>query len=118
MRIIMEVRGTALLIELAHNSSAEALWECIKKQPLTLLMKDFACLEKFGELAVRLPQNDAYFTAEPGDVILSEGNLLVVYYRPNRWHFTKLGRIVGVSEETLKGILGTGNLVATFSIAE
>lgn len=116
--MIMEVHGTDMQIELCDNRAADALRERIKKEPLTLLMKDFAHMEKFGELDAGLPQNDEYYTTKPGDVILSEGNLLVVYYKPNTWYFTKIGRIVGVPEEKLKKILGRGNIEATFSILE
>ena len=85
------------------NSSVDALCRLLKKGPLTITMKDYAHMEKFGSLGVNLPRNDEQITTEPGDVILSDGNLLVLYYAPNTWRFTRLG---------------SGNITATLHIDE
>ena len=37
-------------------------------------------MEKFGSFGMRFPTNDERITTQAGDVILSEGNLLVIYY--------------------------------------
>lgn len=71
-------------------------------------MKDYAYMEKFGNFGVQLPTNDERITTEAGDVILSEGNLLVLYYAPNTWNFTRLGRARNLSEAELRAVLGKG----------
>lgn len=73
-------------------------------------------MEKFGDLGVRLPRNDQHITTKAGDVILSEGNLLVIYYAPNTWNFTRLGRVVNLTEKELKKVLGKGNITATLTL--
>lgn len=79
-------------------------------------MKDYAHMEKFGRLGRQLPRNDEHITTQAGDVILSEGNLLVIYYAPNTWNFTRLGIIQNKTEKELKKILGKGNITATLSL--
>lgn len=116
--LIMEVNGTDIQIEFRESSSAEAFRGLLRKGPVTLAMKDYAHMEKFGKLGKNLPRNDEHLTTEAGDVILSEGNLLVIYYAPNTWNFTKLGKVVNLSAEELKKVLGAGNITATLSLAE
>ena len=114
----MEVNGTKIQIELCDNSSARAVEGLLKDSPLTIDMMDYAHMEKFGRLKQNLPTNDEYITTKAGDVILSEGNLLVLYYAPNTWTFTRLGRVKNLSEPELKKALGKGNIRAVFSMGE
>lgn len=114
----MEVNGTRLQIELCDNSSARAVEGLLKDGPLAIDMLDYAHMEKFGRLKQSLPTNDEYMTTKAGDVILSEGNLLVLYYAPNTWTFTRLGRVKNLSEPELKKVLGKGNIRAIFSMDE
>lgn len=112
----LETNGTVLFIELEPNPSAKALEALLRRGTVTLLMKDFAHMEKFGELDTALPRNDAYITAEPGDVMLSEGKLLVIYYASNTWYFTRLGKVVSCPGCGLKKTLGTETAPATLSL--
>ncbi|HIT33848.1 MAG TPA: hypothetical protein IAC31_04365 [Candidatus Faecousia intestinigallinarum] len=114
----MEVNGTVIQIELIPSRSSEALKALLKDAPLTIPMKDYAHMEKFGNLGTNLPRNDRHITTKAGDVILSEGNLLVIYYAPNTWNFTRLGRVVNLTEKELKQVLGRGNIMATLRIKQ
>ena len=107
MILNMEVNHTDIQVELVPSSSSEALEELLKGGPLTIPMKDYAHMEKFGDLGTRLPRNDQRITTKAGDVILSEGNLLVIYYAPNTWNMT---------EKELKKVLGKGNITATLTL--
>ncbi len=114
----MEVNGTTLQIALTQSSSSEALKALLKGGALTISMKDYAHMEKFGNLGTKLPRNDKHITTKAGDVILSEGNLLVIYYAPNTWNFTKLGSVTNMTEKELKKVLGKGNITATLWLSE
>lgn len=116
--MIMEVNGTAIQIELEKNSSSDAIKELLRQGSITLPMKDYAHMEKFGELGSQLPRNDKQITTKAGDVILSEGNLLVIYYAPNTWNFTKVGNVINLTEKELKKVLGKGNITATLLLNE
>lgn len=118
MNMNIEVNGTDIQVKLCENSSAKAVEELLRDGPLTLEMKDFAHMEKFASLGMQLPANDEHITTEAGDVILSEGNLLVIYYAPNTWNFTRLGKVQNLSEKELRDVLGKGNIRATLTIEE
>lgn len=114
----IEVNGTKIQVKLYDNSSAAAVKELLKKGPLTIPMKDYAHMEKFGSFGVQLPTNDERTTTDAGDVILSEGNLLVLYYAPNTWNFTRLGRVRNLSEAELRAVLGKGDITATLTLSD
>ena len=114
----IEVNGTNIQVKLYDNSSAQAVKELLRKGPLTIPMKDYANMEKFGSFGVQLPTNDEHITTEAGDVILSEGNLLVIYYAPNTWTFTRLGKVQNLSEAELKKVLGKGNITAILTLSD
>ena len=114
----IEVNGKVIRVKLLDNSSAEAVKGLLKEGPVTLDMKDYAHMEKFGSLGKQLPRNDRPITTKAGDVILSEGHLLVIYYAPNTWNFTKIGTVQNMTEKELKDALGKGNITAILSLDE
>lgn len=103
-------------IDFESNSSAEAFFEKIKKESLTVDMHDYGNFEKVGDLPWKLPTNDEEITTEPGDIILYQGNKITIYYDENTWSFTKLGHIPDVDSEELREILGDGDVTVEFSV--
>lgn len=99
------------------NSSVKALEEVLRKGPVTVHMRDYARMEKVGSLGMSLPTNDRMITTSPGDVILYEGDQLVIYYDTNTWDFTRLGRIKGLAASGLRTVLGKGAVTAVLSLA-
>lgn len=114
----LKIGNRTLTATLAENSSAEALIDLLKKGPLTIQMSDYGNMEKVGGLGQSLPRNDQQITAQPGDIILYQGNALVIYYAPNSWNFTRLAQIDDVTAQELKGILGKGDVTVTLSYPE
>ena len=88
----------------------------LREGPLTISMSDYAGMEKVGPIGRRLPTNDRPTHAKPCDLILYLGNSFVIYYEPNSWNFTKLGRIESVTQKELKAILGRGNITVTLEL--
>jgi hypothetical protein len=113
MKIIIGNRE--LTATLVQNSSTEALKELLRAGPVTINMRDYGNMEKVGSFGRSLPTNDERITTEPGDLILYQGNSLVIYYAPNTWSFTRLGKINGVTQAELINILGEGNVTVTLS---
>ena len=114
----IKVNGQNLTVRLSDNSSSKALRELLKKGDITVKMQDYGRFEKYGKLPQSLPRNDERITTSSGDVILSEGNLLVIYYDVNTWNFTLLGKIEGLSQRQLKEILGDADIKVVISLAE
>jgi hypothetical protein len=115
-RMIIEIGDHVLTATLVDNSSVEALKEALSEGPITINMRDYGSMEKVGPLGRELPRNDEQITTEAGDIILFQGNLLVIYYAPNSWNFTRLGKINDVTAEELREIFGDGNVTLTLSL--
>lgn len=87
----------------------------MNRGPLTIAMEDYANMEKVGPLGFELPRNDEQIDAVAGDLILYQGDKLVLYYAPNSWNFTRLGRVEGIDATSLLEKLGDGNVEVTIS---
>lgn len=115
-QIVLTINGQELTATLAQNSSAEALKELLEEGPLTISMRDYGSMEKVGDIGTSLPTNDEQITTEAGDLILYMGSAFVIYYAPNSWNFTRLGKIGNITVQELKDILGNGNVEVTISL--
>lgn len=116
-KIHITAGDTTFTAALAGNSSAEALKELLSGGPLTIHMSDYASMEKVGPIGTSLPRNDEHIVTEAGDIILYQGNSLVIYYDTNTWNFTRIGKIEGVTKEQLLAALGTGDVTVTITLA-
>lgn len=101
---------------LADNSSAKALKELLAKGNITIDMRDYARMEKVGSLGTALPRNDEHITTAAGDLILYQGIQFVIYYAPNTYSLTRLGKIDNTSREELLSALGSGDVTVILSI--
>jgi len=114
----VQIGDTILKATLADNSSAEALKELLRDGPVTIEMKDYAGMEKVGSIGKRLPANNEQITTSAGDLILYQGSQFVIYYAPNSWNFTRLGRIGDITADELKELLGDGDVTVTLSLGD
>ncbi len=108
---------TVFYAELEDNSSAQAFKEMLLEGPLTIRMSDYGDMEKVGSLGKNLPTNDENITTGPGDLILYQGNSLVIYYDTNTWNFTRLGKIEGVTRRELLTAFGDSDVMVTLSLS-
>ncbi len=104
---------TATLVD---NSSTRALKELLAQGDISINMRDYGNMEKVGSLGTTLPRNDEYFTTAPGDLILYQGNSFVIYYAPNTYSLTRLGKIDNVTQAELIDALGRGEVTITLSL--
>ena len=116
--IRLTVNDRSFTATLVENSSTEALKERLSQGDIRIRMNDYGDMEKVGSLGFSLPRNDVQTTTGPGDLILYQGNSLVIYYDTNSWSFTRLGHVDGVStREEMLGLLGgTGEITLTLSL--
>lgn len=116
--LTLSINGTTLTATLEDNSSAQALRELLADGPRTIQMSDYMSTEKVGPLGTSLPTNDVRTTTQAGDIILYQGNQIVIYYAPNTYTFTRPGRINDTSAETLRTLLGSGDVSVTLSLTD
>ena len=116
--IKIEVNGTTLTATLKDNVSTRALVNLLNEEPLTINMNDYAGMEKVGPIGTTLPQCNERITTQPGDLILYLGQYFVIYYAPNTYSLTPLGKIDNTSGDELIRILGNGDVTVTISLSE
>ena len=108
------VGGTAFAATFAENAGAQALKELLADGPVTISMSDYGSFEKVGPLGQSLPTSNSQTTTQAGDIVLYQGNQIVMFYGSNSWSYTRLGKINDLTgwEEAL----GSGDVSVTFSL--
>ena len=112
----IQVGDTLLTASLEDNSSAAALTEMLSEGPLTIEVENYGGFEKVGTLPESLPRNDTQMTAQPGDIMLYQGNSIVFFHGSNSWSYTKLGTIEQTGDLDLKEVLGGQESTVTLSL--
>lgn len=114
------VQGRSFTATLVENSSTAALVERLSAGDIDIRMEDYGDMEKVGTLSFSLPRNDEQMATSPGDLILYQGNSLVIYYDTNAWRLTRLGKVDGVTsrEQMLALLGGKGAVTVTLSLKE
>ena len=113
-KLKIEVNGYTLTAELADSSAAQELSDLIREEPLTLKLKEYGSFEKVGALPQSLSADDMRVTAEPGDIMLYQGDQITIFYGTNTWSYTPLGRIENAEE--LKNVFGEGDVTIVLSL--
>ena len=114
MKII--VNNEVLEVELENNSSSKELINKLKDGNIVINASDYGNFEKVGDLGFNIETNGEYIDAEPGDLILYQGNKICLYYGNNTYMFTKLGHVTNVSDKKLEEILGKGDVTYTLTL--
>ena len=79
-------------------------------------MTDYSGFEKVGALGTSLPTSNSQTTTQSGDIVLYQGNQIVIFYGSNSWSYTRLGKIDDLTG--WKDALGSGDVTVTFSMEE
>ena len=97
-----------------ENAAVSALVEMMRESPVVLQMSDYSGFEKVGPLGTSLPADNSQTTTHAGDIVLYNGNQIVIFYGSNSWSYTRLGHIDDLTgwEEAL----GNGDVTVTFSL--
>ena len=120
MEINITIDGQTKPIQLVDNVATRELVAVLQEAPITYEADDYGGFEKVGALGRSLPTNNSQLTTEAGDVILSNGNQIVLFYGSNSWSYTRLGHIDYASLDELKTFLkaGQGRISVTLSVKE
>lgn len=114
-RIILYANGKKTSATLIENKSTE---ELLKILPVTLEMSPYGGFEVVGALPQSLPTSNSEISTQPGDIMLYQGNQLVIFYGSNSWSYTPIGKIDDATSESVKDFLGTGNVSVTLTTEE
>lgn len=111
----ISVNGHILKADLADTQAAKELYELIKNKPLELTLSDYGSFEKVGKLQQSFTKSDQQINAQPGDIMLYQGNQMTIFYGENSWSYTRLGKIENITAEELAEILGDGDVTIIIS---
>lgn len=104
----MYIGGGRAEVALAENEATKALAGLLEGGDIVCTADDYGGFEKVGALGHSLPASNSRIDARPGDVMLYQGNQIVVFYGSNSWSYTPIGRIQGLSAAGLKTFLRAG----------
>ena len=116
IKLNIQVSGAVFSATLEENAAVNAFVEMLKEAPVSIRMSDYSGFEKVGPLGKSLPASGRKTTAQAGDIVLYQGNQIVIFYGSNSWSYTRLGKIDDLSG--WKEALGSEDVVATFSIGQ
>ena len=116
--IKITVSGKSLPVKIEDNDAAKALVAALREASITYEAHDYGGFEKVGPLGLSLPSSDTQITTQAGDVILYNGDQIVLFYGSNAWSYTRIGKIQYGSLDELKDFLqaGQGNITVTLSL--
>ena len=118
VKILLTVGENTMTASLADNEATRSLCELLGKGPVTVSMEDYGGFEKVGALPWSLPTSNTQITTVPGDIMLYQGNNIVIFYGSNSWSYTRLGKVDAVTVNDLRQFLGNGRISLTISLAE
>ena len=113
-KMILQIGDSAFTATLESNTAVDALVEMMNDAPVTIQMRDYSGFEKVGSLGTSLETDDSRTTTRAGDIVLYNGNQIVVFYGSNSWSYTRLGKIDDLSG--WEDALGSGDVTVTFSL--
>lgn len=114
MKINVKVNNQNFTATLVENEAAQTFYNMLKKAPMIIDMSDYAGFEKVGSLGISFPANDVQMVTQAGDLVLYNSNQIVMFYKPNSWSYTRLGKIDNLMG--WKEALGNGDIIVTFSV--
>lgn len=114
MNMNVQVGDTVFSATLEENEAVTAFVEMMREDSVVIQMSDYSGFEKVGSLGTSLPASNSQTTTHAGDIVLYNGNQIVIFYGSNSWSYTRLGHI-----DDLTGwekALGNGDVTVTFSL--
>lgn len=110
-----KIGNTEVSVDWENNNSVNALVKLVGSEPLVIGMSMYGGFEQVGSLGTSLPRDDKQITTKAGDIVLYSGNQIVLFYGPNSWSYTRLGRITDKTASEIAELLGNGNVNITIS---
>lgn len=114
-QVLLSIGDKTMTASLVDNAATRELLELLEKGSITIQMSDYGGFEKVGALPQSFTTSNSQITTEPGDIMLYQGNNMVIFYGSNSWSYTRLGKIDGATAANLKEFLGAGSVSLTIS---
>ena len=115
-KVLLKVGDNTMTATLTDNEATRELTKLLEQGDITIRMSDYGGFEKVGALPQSLPTSNTQITTEPGDIMLYQGNQMVIFYGSNSWSYTRLGKIDGATASTIRQFLGNGDITLVLSL--
>lgn len=109
------VGGATFAAAFEDNPGADAFQALLARGAVTIQMNDYGGFEKVGPLGQNLPTSNHQTTTQSGDIVLYQGNQIVIFYGSNSWSYTRLGKVLDLTG--WEKALGMGAVSVTFSLS-
>ena len=116
MKMNVQIGAYTFTATLENNEAVRELAEMMRQEPVTIAMDDYAGFEKVGPLGRSLTTSNSQTTTTAGDIVLYNGNNIVMFYGSNSWSYTRIGKIDDLTD--WKKALGSASVTAVFTLAE
>lgn len=107
----MRIGNTPVDVTWEQNKAADALAALTAGDWHEYQLSVYGGFEQVGSLGSDLPASDEQTATSAGDIVLYQGNQIVVFYGSNSWAYTRLGHITDKTPEELEELLGKGDVV-------
>ncbi len=114
MSMKLKIKDNDIPVDWELNQAVYTLNEDAQKSPINVKMEKYGGFEQVGFLGKNYPRSDKHIKTEVGDIVLYNGNKIVIFYGQNSWSYTKLGRIK-LSDNQIVDLLSNEELLLTLT---
>ena len=114
VKMKVQIGSYTFTATLEENTAVSELKEMMGQGPVTIQMSDYGGFEKVGSLGRSLTRSDSQTTTSAGDIVLYQGNQIVMFYGSNTWSYTRLGHIDDLTH--WREALGSGSITAVLTL--
>lgn len=115
-KVSLSVGERTATATLADNAACRELVALLERGPVSISMSDYGGFEKVGALPQSFTTANSQISTVPGDIMLYQGNQMVIFYGTNSWSYTRFGKIDNATAEYVRQFLGVGNITLTISL--
>ncbi len=116
MKMNVKIGDNTFTATLEDNVAVQEFIEMMRQAPVSVDMSDYSGFEKVGSLGRSLTADDRQTTTNAGDIVLYNGNQIVMFYGSNSWSYTRIGHIDDLTG--WENDPGSGSIIAVFTLAE
>ena len=106
--LTLKISGQEVPVTWEDNESVAALSQ-LSSGGITVSMSKYGGFEQVGSLGASLPRNDKQTTTSYGDIVLYQGNHIVIFYGSNSWSYTRLGHI-NLTQDEISSLLSNSDV--------
>lgn len=99
IQIEIQIGDATMIAELNNNEATSELIGLLSSDEIVMSASNYGGFEKVCSIGQSLPRNDEQITTKPGDIMLYNGNQLVIFYDSNSWAYTPIGHIDASAKE-------------------